>query len=99
MTPHRKPSSRQIFVGSDFKLPGIIMFGRYQYAASHTGLTPHSHRDAIEICFLERGEQTYRVADRIYRLRGNDQFFTLPGEVHDTAERQIPDPYPVTIGS
>ncbi len=46
---------------------------------------PHSHRHAIEICFLERGEQTYRVGGLLHRLRGNDQFFTLPGEVHDTA--------------
>jgi len=61
------------------------MFGRYQQAASLTGLSPHSHRDAIEICFLERGEQTYRVGGLAYRLRGNDQFFTLPGEIHDTA--------------
>jgi AraC-like DNA-binding protein len=86
MAFHRQPSSRQFFEKADFRLPGVIMFGRYQYAASQTGLTPHSHRDAIEICFLERGEQTYRVADRIYRLRGNDQFFTLPGELHDTAD-------------
>ena len=62
------------------------MFGRYQYSASHTGLLPHSHRHAIEICFLERGEQTYRVGGLLHRLRGNDQFFTLPGEVHDTAD-------------
>jgi len=68
-----------------FGLPGVFTLGRYQHAASHSGLRPHSHRDAIEICFLERGEQTYRVGGRIYRLRGNDQFFTLPGEVHDTA--------------
>lgn len=61
------------------------MFGRYQYAASRLGLLPHSHRDAIEICFLERGEQTYRVGGLLHRLRGNDQFFTLPGEIHDTA--------------
>ena len=47
---------------------------------------PHSHRRAIEICFLERGEQTYRVGGLLYRLRGNDQFFTLPGEMHDTAD-------------
>jgi AraC-like DNA-binding protein len=35
---------------------------------------------------LERGEQTYRVGGLLHRLRGNDQFFTLPGEVHDTAQ-------------
>ena len=62
------------------------MFGYYRQAASYSGLRPHAHRDAIEICFLERGEKTYRVGGRVYRLRGNDQFFTLPGEVHDTAD-------------
>jgi AraC-like DNA-binding protein len=77
--------SRGIFGPKDFQLPGMVMFGRYQYAASRSGLAPHSHRQAIEICFLERGEQTYRVNGLLYRLRGNDQFFTLPGEVHDTA--------------
>jgi AraC-like DNA-binding protein len=48
-------------------------------------LRPHAHGNAIEICFLERGEQTYRVGGRLHRLRGSDQFFTLPGEVHDSA--------------
>lgn len=71
----------------DIRVPGVRMFGRYQLAASWSGLLPHSHRNAIEICFLERGEQTYRVGGLLYRLRGNDQFFTLPGEVHDTADR------------
>jgi len=81
----RQPFHRSIFNEETFGLPGVIMFGRYQYAASHIGLTPHAHGDAIEICFLERGEQTYRVGGIPYRLRGHDQFFTLPGEVHDTA--------------
>ena len=61
------------------------MFGRYRQSESKSGLRPHAHRNAIEICFLERGEQSYRVGERVYRLRGHDQFFTLPGEVHDSA--------------
>jgi AraC-like DNA-binding protein len=81
----RPKPSRLIFLQRNIPLPGIIMFGRYQYAAAHTGLSPHLHRRAIEICFLERGEQTYRVGGRLYRLRGHDQFFTQPGESHDTA--------------
>jgi AraC-like DNA-binding protein len=79
-------SFRQIFGQKDFRLPGLVMFGRYQYAASQSGLLSHSHRDAIEICFLERGEQSYRVRGSVYRLRGSDQFFTLPGELHDSAD-------------
>jgi AraC-like DNA-binding protein len=81
----RDPFQRLIYYEKSFGLPGIIMFGRYQHSASDVGLQPHSHLNAIEICFLERGEQTYRVGNLICRLRGNDQFFTLPGEVHDTA--------------
>lgn len=76
---------RRVFLQPELRLPGLVMFGRYQFAAAQSGLLPHSHPNAIEICFLERGEQTYRVGGRAYRLRGNDQFFTLPGEIHDTA--------------
>ena len=81
----RTKSPWRVFVQKDIELPGVVMFGRYQLSASRSGLLPHSHRNAIEICFLERGEQTYRVGGFLHRLRGNDQFFTLPGEVHDTA--------------
>jgi AraC-like DNA-binding protein len=77
--------SRIVSYTRDFQLPGVIMFGRYQLASSSRGLPPHSHRDAIEICFLERGEQSYRVKGLIHRLHGHDQFFTLPSEVHDSA--------------
>ena len=61
------------------------MLGRYQYSASVRALPPHTHRGGIEICFLERGVQTYRVKGIVHRLYGNDQFFTLPNEIHDTA--------------
>lgn len=85
MTTARTSTSRKIFGPAQLRLPGVVMFGRYRYTSSRRGLSPHRHRDAIEICFLERGEQTYQVGGRLYRLRGSDQFFTLPGEVHDTA--------------
>jgi AraC-like DNA-binding protein len=82
----RHKSSRLTFTRKDGLLPGVIMLGRYQHVASDTGLSPHRHHGALEICFLERGLQTYRVQGRLYRMRGNDQFFTLPDEIHDTAD-------------
>jgi AraC-like DNA-binding protein len=85
MARRRHASSQLHFVRDEVRLPGVLALGRYQYAASRAGLPPHAHPQAVEICFLERGEQTYRVRDRLYHLRGNDQFFTRPGEVHDTA--------------
>ena len=85
MASRRVPSSRLIFRQKEVRLPGIVMFGRYQHAEAVSAIPPHVHRDgAMEICFLERGEQTFRVKDLAYRLRGGDQFFTLPNEVHDT---------------
>jgi AraC-like DNA-binding protein len=81
----RRHSSRLTLVQKDLPLPGMVMLGRYQNVASSSALRPHQHRGKLEICFLERGLQTYRVRGMLYRMRGNDQFFTLPNEVHDTA--------------
>jgi AraC-like DNA-binding protein len=85
MAVTRRTSSRLIFRQADFPLPGLVLFGRYQHASSTSMIGAHSHRGEMEICFLERGEQTFRVKGRAHRLRGYDQFFTLPDEVHDTA--------------
>jgi AraC-like DNA-binding protein len=85
MATPRRTSSRLIFKQDEFPLPGLVMFGRYQHAVSSSALGPHTHRGEMEICFLERGEQTFRVKGRAHRMRGYDQFFTLPDEVHDTA--------------
>jgi AraC-like DNA-binding protein len=86
MASTRRTSSRHVFSQKDFPLPGLVLFGRYQHAVSSPALGPHAHPGEMEICFLERGEQTFRVKGRIHRMRGHDQFFTLPDEVHDTAE-------------
>jgi AraC-like DNA-binding protein len=85
MAVSRWTSSRLIFEQDEFSLPGLVMLGRYQHAAAASAIGSHAHRDEMEICFLERGEQTFRVKGVMHRLRGSDQFFTLPDEVHDTA--------------
>ena len=66
-------------------VPGIGEIGRYRYAAAYEGLRRRSHPAGIEICFLARGNQTYRVNDRIHRLRGGEQHVVFPGEPHDSA--------------
>ena len=76
---------RNEWSGKATHIPGVLMFGHYHYLAAQSGLAGHRHEDALEICFLARGEQTYRVGEKIYRLRGGDQFVTFPNEWHDTA--------------
>jgi AraC-like DNA-binding protein len=66
-------------------VPGVVTLGRYRYAYAHDVLAPHSHPGCVEICFLARGRQSYRLGDRIYQLSGGDQFVTLPDERHDSA--------------
>jgi AraC-like DNA-binding protein len=67
-------------------VPQVILLGRYNYTKAHPALTEHAHRRAIEICFLVKGRQTYRVGGRDYRLRGGDVFLTFPDEVHSTGD-------------
>ena len=66
-------------------IPGLVEIGRYRYASAYEGLRLRAHPDGLEVSFLARGQQTYRVNDRIYRLRGGDQYLVFPGEPHDSA--------------
>jgi AraC-like DNA-binding protein len=65
--------------------PEVPVFGHYRYHAARPGLTTHTHPRTVEICFLERGYQTYRAGGREYHLTGGDLFVTAPDEPHDTA--------------
>ncbi len=67
-------------------VPGVVELGRYRYASAYQGLQPRAHPDGLEICFLARGHQTYRVDGQVYRLRGGDQYLVFPGELHDSAD-------------
>jgi AraC-like DNA-binding protein len=68
-------------------LAEVPVFGRYEYCSARPGLTTHMHPHAVEICYLERGCQTYRTGGREYHLVGGDVFVTAPGEPHDTGGR------------
>lgn len=63
---------------------GIIQLGYYDYVQAYPGLADHQHTDAMEICFLVKGCQTYSVNQRHYALRGGDVFITYPNEQHST---------------
>src|SRR6266478_8938538 len=67
-------------------VPNVLMVGRYNYTRAYPALAAHQHRAAMEICFLVKGRQTYRVGDRDYTLRGGDVFITFPNERHSTGD-------------
>ncbi len=71
----------------DFRVLGfhdVLVLGRYCYTAAHRPLAEHSHGRMLEICYLERGQQTYFVGQERYDLTGGDVFLTFPHEPHGT---------------
>jgi AraC-like DNA-binding protein len=84
MTPEQQARRLERFE-REIGIPGVVEIGRYRYANAYEGLRLRSHPDGLEICFLARGQQTYRVNNEIYRLRGGDQYLVFPGEPHDSA--------------
>jgi AraC-like DNA-binding protein len=64
---------------------GIPLLGRYNHSSAQIDLAEHLHEDAIEICFLVKGRQTYSVGGRTHRLKGGDVFITLPRQRHGSA--------------
>lgn len=67
-------------------IDGVPTLGRYNFTHAHCGLVEHAHPGAMEICYLAKGTQIYRVDRQDYVLRGGDVFVTFPGEEHSTGE-------------
>ncbi len=85
MPPEQLARRRECFE-REIGVPGVVELGRYRYASAYQGLQPRAHPDGLEICFLARGHQTYRVGGQVYRLRGGDHYLVFPGELHDSAD-------------
>ena len=65
-------------------IPNACVVGRYSYQLPHAPLPPHRHIGMLEICFLQRGFQTYFVGKEKYEMAGGEIFVTFPGETHGT---------------
>ena len=64
----------------------VPMLGRYDYRAAQEALSPHAHPRTMEICYLAKGRQLYRVGDTDFVLKGGDVFVTYPAESHSSGE-------------
>lgn len=82
--PRPLPDERRVLDLAFLGLAEVPVFGRYEYSSAHPGLVTHTHPSTVEICYLERGCQTYRAGGREYHLVGGDIFVTASGEPHDT---------------
>ncbi len=88
------PLSHRLRNLSRFEIPlsrsgvgDVVMLGRYNYTNASDVLGEHRHPGCIEICYLEKGRQTYRLDNKNYRLKGGDVFISFPGEYHSSDKR------------
>jgi AraC-like DNA-binding protein len=79
-----RSTERQILDFRPLGFRDVMVLGRYHYNEVHRPLEPHDHGEAMEICLLDRGCQTYVVGGCHYALKGGDVLFTAPHEVHST---------------
>jgi AraC-like DNA-binding protein len=80
------PSCSREFI--DFRalhFSDVRVLGHYDTPTALPMLLSHSHGQVLEICYLERGEQTYEVNEQEYQMHGGDVFVTFPGEPHSTS--------------
>jgi AraC-like DNA-binding protein len=76
--------SRMVFEEQTLGIPGVHSLGQYNYMSAQPGLPPHRHLGCVEISLLVKGFQAYQVGGRTYRVKGGEQYVSLPGEWHDT---------------
>lgn len=64
--------------------PDLVLVGHYHNVRAADMLLEHRHADLMEICYLARGRQVYRVGGKDHALRAGEIFLTYPGEQHST---------------
>ncbi len=70
-------------------IESVKLFGYQKYLGAQPRLPGHAHSGCIEICYLTRGRQCFRVAGRNFWMTGGQAFITYPGEVHSTGDEPM----------
>lgn len=77
-------SDRQTYTNKEIGIPGIRLFGHLINNKAQKPLIMHIHPDCIEICYIVKGNQIYKLNDEEYSLTGDNVFITFPNELHGT---------------
>ncbi len=76
---------RHLLEGDNLSAIGIELFGMYKNYHHEPMIEEHVHEKCVEICYLERGCQTYSTQGKEYELTGGDVFVTFPNELHSSS--------------
>ncbi|MCG8311222.1 MAG: AraC family transcriptional regulator [Cytophagales bacterium] len=78
-------SDRYILDLQKLGFKNVMVLGHYNYKCAKENLETHVHPGMIEICFLEKGTQFYKVNNDEFFLKGGDLLITYPDEPHGTS--------------
>lgn len=81
-----RSTNRKTLHFNDLGVNNLVLLGSYHYTDSGKVLNPHTHEDTMEICYLDKGFQTYTVDGKEFHLQGGDIFITFPNEKHGTGQ-------------
>jgi len=81
MKPKNEHSKRWSFIGEDYGVPEIVLFG-FEDVRKTIPLIEHHHASAFEFVFIERGKASWETSVGQFETRTGEVFYTLPDEVH-----------------
>jgi len=67
----------------------LVHLGRSEHYSAQWVLHEHTHGECMEICYLAKGCQAFKIDGKLYELNGGDILVTLPGTTHSSAGRAM----------
>ena len=72
---------KQLFL-EQYEIHNVKVLGYVDFDYAAVPLEMHTHPDAMEFCYMIRGQQSYVVQNQTYILKGSEIFLTYPNEEH-----------------
>ncbi|MBC5648897.1 AraC family transcriptional regulator [Christensenella tenuis] len=76
---------RIVLTQNELKVPGLRTMGKNTSIKATSGLSLHYHENSFEFALVTKGNVTFSVDGKNYKLSGGDVFMCYPDEPHDTA--------------
>lgn len=85
-----KPEHLVTYSPEKIGIERIPLIGKRENIYATDGLNTDHHFGCMEICFLYKGSQTFRVnCEESYNVNGGEIFVTFPYEYHDSADSPL----------
>lgn len=65
-------------------LPSFIQLRKNSFLKAYDKIPNHHHGNAIEICYMAKGQQIFYINDRMYSVQRGDSILIYPHETHST---------------